>query len=330
MGLDRDTVMIINNVSELGNDKTAFKEKLLQHSEALSGSFNKRTPADLSIWVYTFGSQQMEESIGFQSFIGDDEYVPTMGFRLLKGRNFSNEIASDSMAIILTESAVKELDLEEPVLGTHLKESYNVIGVVADFSFKSFNEQPGPAVILYDPDGYRLSIRTKGNSLSDFKQYVEKTWKSFTPGVAIQYTFLDSTFENLIEKEKSMGKMINLFTFLAIFISCLGLLGLGVYSTKQRTKEIGIRKVLGASVRNIMFLLNLQYTKLVFFAIIVSVPIAWFIINIWLQNFAYKVEINLLVFLLSGIAALSIAWFTVATLTYGAANANPVNSLRNE
>ena len=330
LGFDRENVLVISNADQLGDQKEAFKQKLLQHSGVKSASFNKRNPAGQSLWLYVFKTKEMERGIGLQTFIGDDQYLETVGFRLLEGRNFSKDVASDSTAIILTKSAVKELMLGDDVIGTELNKGYHVIGVVSDFSFKGFNEKPEPVAIIYDQDGYRLSIRLQDNKEADFIDYMNTEWQSLSIQEPINYNFIDDNFELLLEKEKTLGKTIAFFTSIAIFISCLGLFGLAAFTTEQRQKEIGIRKVLGASVSAVVLLLNKGFTKLVAISVIISAPLAWYLMDLWLQNFQYKTEVNVFIFVLSGLVAMFIAWITVSYLSIVAAAANPVDTLRNE
>ncbi|MEQ9120551.1 ABC transporter permease [Fulvivirga sp.] len=330
LGFDRENVLVINNADLLDGKKEAFKQKMLQHNAVRTASFNKRIPAGPSIWMYTFFTEEMEQGIGIQTFIGDDQYLETIGFRLVEGRNFSNEIASDSTAVILTESAVKELMLGPNPIGAKLNRGSEVIGVVSDFSFKGFNDKPEPVAIIYDPDGYRLSIRLQGNQEADFIEYLNSEWQALSLKDPVSYAFIDDNFEQLMEKEKTLGKTIAFFTSIAIFISCLGLFGLAAFTTEQRQKEIGIRKVLGASVGTVVLLLNKGFTKLVAISVIISAPLAWYLMNLWLQNFQYKTDINILIFILSGFAAMFIAWLTVSYLSIAAAAANPVDTLRNE
>lgn len=330
LGFDRENVLVVNNADQLGDQKEAFKQKLLQHSGIKTASFNKRNPAGQSMWLYVFKTKEMERGIGLQTFIGDDHYLETVGFRLLEGRNFSKDVASDSTAIILTESAVKELMLGDNAIGTELNKGYHVIGVVSDFSFKGFSEKPEPVAIIYDPDGYRLSVRLQGNQEGDFIKYMNSEWQALSLNEPISYSFIDDNFEQLMEKEKTLGKTIAFFTSIAIFISCLGLFGLAAFTTEQRQKEIGIRKVLGASVSTVVVLLNKSFTKLVGVAVVISVPLAWYLMDLWLQNFQYKTEINVFIFIISGLVAMFIAWITVSYLSIVAAAANPVDTLRNE
>ena len=330
LGFDRENVLVINNIDALGGSKEAFKEKLAQHSAVKTVSFNKRVPAGSSVWLYSFQSEAMDQDEGFQTFIGDENYLDAMGFRLLEGRNFNRDIASDSTAVILTKSAARDLLLGDKVLGAELGAGYHVVGVVSDFTYQGFDAKPDPVVILYNPEGYRLSVRLTGNQTSEFISYMNTQWQLLTPDKPVNYAFVDDNFESLMVKERTLGKTISFFTSIAILISCLGLFGLAAFTTEQRQKEIGIRKVLGASVKSVVMLLNKKFFQLVLVAVIISMPLAWYLMKLWLQNFEYKMEVNYLVFIISGAIALFVAWITVSYLSITAASANPVDTLKDE
>ncbi len=329
IGLDRNNVLTILNAKLLGKNREAFKQSVLSRSEVISASFNKRLPAGNSVWIYTFQSDRMDEAVSFQTFVVDHEYLPTMGLRLIDGRNFSDEIASDSSAVILNESAAREMLLQDPV-GAVLKNGATVVGMVEDFSYQSYYDKPGPVVLKYDQEGYRLSVKVDEAGITDFLSFIEQQWNSFSPDEPVSYTFLDQSFEKLMDKEKTLGKTITFFTSIAVFISCLGLFGLAAFTTTQRRREIGIRKVMGAAISDIVLLLNRNYTQLVAISVVVAVPLAWYFIHHWLQNFEYRIEIGFAVFLISGLTSVIIAWLTVGYLSFKAAIADPVDTLREE
>ncbi len=330
LGFNRNNVLIIENAQALKQSKEVFKQKLLQHAEVENASYNLRMPAGNAMWLYTFQTKEMQTGKTLQTFIGDDNYLQTLGYRLLSGRNFSKEIKSDSTAVILTQAAVKELNLTEPVVGTILEEDYHVIGVVENFVYQNFNQKPDPVAILYNPDGFRLAVKLKGNQTLQFLQYMQEQWQQLKIEEAISYTFLDDNFAKVVDKEITLGKTISFFTTLAIVISCMGLFGLASFLTQQRQKEIGIRKVLGASISNLVLLLNHSFSRLVFISFVPATIISSWLIGRWLMNFEYKIEIGWEVFLISGMSALILAWLTVGFLTVKAAMANPVDSLRDE
>ncbi|MEM9856956.1 MAG: ABC transporter permease [Bacteroidota bacterium] len=330
LGFDRENVLVINNASNLGTEKSAFRDKLMQHSDVIQASFNKRVPAGSSVWLYSFQSKEMEQAEGLQTFIGDHNYLETVGFRLLEGRNFIDS-PSDSSAVILTESALKTLLIErESAVGSKLTNDLTIVGVVSDFSFQNFTEAPDPVALLYDPDGYRLSVKLRGNQTADFLEYMTREWQTLSLDAPIEYAFIDDNFESLMEKEKTLGNTMTFFTSIAIFISCLGLFGLAAFVTQQRQKEIGIRKVLGASVTQVLLLLNRTFTRLVTLAVIIATPLSLYLAREWLRNFQYKTDLNILVFIGAGLSAVFISWFTVSYFSLKSATTNPVETLREE
>ncbi|MDX1627777.1 MAG: FtsX-like permease family protein, partial [Fulvivirga sp.] len=326
---DRENVLTINNASQLGDDKQVYKHILLDHPGVDNVSYSKRLPAGRSMWMYTLQSHEMDKGKTFQTFIGDENFLPVMGFELLEGRNFSQDIASDSSAIILNESAVKEMLLKEPV-GAKLKDGRTVIGVVADFSYETIREAPGPVVLIYDAEGYRLSVKIKEGASQAVLDYAQKEWQKLDLEEPMAYSFLDQSFEKLMEKEKTLGKTIAFFTIFAILISCLGLFGLAAFMAQQKQKEIGIRKIFGAGITDIILLLNKSFTRQVMVALIIAIPVAWYFVDLWLRNFSYRINLQFGLFILGGALALIIAWLTVSYLSFRAANADPVDSLRNE
>jgi ABC-type antimicrobial peptide transport system permease subunit len=205
-----------------------------------------------------------------------------------------------------------------------------IIGVVKDFNFKSLQYTIEPLVLRLNKYGGIVMVRTQpGNTETTIKE-LGKIYKQLNPSYPFAYNFLDKDLDNLYRGEQQMGSIFNLFAILAIFISCLGLYGLSAFMAEQRTKEIGVRKVLGASVFNIVYLLSTNFTKLIIIAVVIAVPVSWLAINSWLKGFAYHINVNWIIFLVASAMALLIAWFTVSYEAIKAAIANPVKSLRTE
>ncbi|MFN7116265.1 MAG: ABC transporter permease, partial [Saprospiraceae bacterium] len=297
--------------------------------QVISTSYNNRMPAGSSVWMYTYKTPEMPEDMTIQTFPADEKYLPTLGMRLLEGRNFQKERASDSMAVILNEAAVKALALEEPI-GADVGYGRRVIGVVKDFNFQSLRQKIEPVVIRYQPEGYVLAIRLQSAQAADFVNFIHKVWKQFGATDALQYHFFDENFYQLAAKERTLGRAVAFFTLLTIFIACLGLLGLVAFMIEQRTKEIGIRKVLGANIGQIASLLSTEFMRLVLISNLVAFPVAWWVMRKWLEDFAYRIELQWWAFLAAGVAALLLALVTVSVQAIRAAIANPVKSLRSE
>ncbi len=328
-GFDQEGVLIIDNVGDLEEKKEVFRQKLEQQSQVVSTSFSSRIPAGRSVWMYTYKTPEMPDDMTIQTFPADDQYIPTLGLRLVEGRNFNKNLASDSAAIILNEAAVAALGLENPI-GADVGYGQTVIGVVQDFNFQSLRQQIEPTALSYRPDGYNLAIKLRGQDISGFLSKMQQSWAQFGLEDPIRYHFLDENFAELAAKERVLSRAISFFTLLTLFIACLGLLGLVVFTVEQRTKEIGIRKVLGASISNIATLLSKDFIRLVLIANGVAFPLAWWAMNSWLEDFAYRIELQWWVFVAAGILALVIAVLTLSFQAIRAAMANPVKSLRSE
>ncbi|QKJ30092.1 ABC transporter permease [Mucilaginibacter mali] len=261
----------------------------------------------------------------------DEKFIPMMKMKMLAGHNFTGTKA-DSTHFILNETAVAMTGIKNPI-GKRFKYQETegtIIGVVKDFNAASFKERIEPAVIYYEPAGNSLYVKTTGKNAATAIAVAGRQWDKYNPGFPFEYTFMDEEYDNLYRTDQRSGLLFNIFSVIAIVISCLGLFGLATYTAQLMTKEIGIRKVLGASVSGIISLVSRDFLKLVLFAIVLASPIAWWAVNKWLQSFVYKVDVNVWVFVLAGIIAIGIALITISFQTIKAAVANPVKSLRNE
>jgi putative ABC transport system permease protein len=272
----------------------------------------------------------------------DHNYIPTMDMEIVAGRNFSKEFSTDpDEALIINETAAKKFGWEEPVGKTFLfptgpgpdsePEIRTVVGVVKDFHITSLHLLIDPLVIFNNPDGLNsISIRISPDNIPNTLDLLENKWKEIAPNQPFDYFFLDEFFDSRYRAEEKLGDITLSFSFLAIFIGCLGLFGMASFTAERRTKEIGIRKVLGASITGIVRLLSKEFLILVAIANVVAWPIAYFGMKKWLQNFAYRMDLSLMIFVLSGALALFITLLSVSYQAIKAALANPVNSIRYE
>jgi putative ABC transport system permease protein len=275
-------------------------------------------------------SPNLQEPLKVNRFQGDFDYISTLSFQLVQGRDFSKDIASDSDAVILNESAVKALQLEKPV-GTILNREYEVIGVVRDFNFESLKKEIAPAMITAGGEaGYELAVRLEGGKASEFLDFVQAEWAKLSPDAPISYHFLDENFEKMMRNEKIIGKVVAIFTAFAIAVSCLGLFGLSAYMASQRRKEIGIRKVLGASIGDVLIMFNRQYTILIVVAIGIAIPASLYLMTNWLSTFAYRTTIDFWVIAGTCAMTLLISWLTVSYHTFKASTINPAETLKYE
>ena len=329
-GFDDDGVLVIENAGMLGTRSDAFRQQLAQQPQVLSSSVAMRTPTASGISVRTYQTPTMEESITIQTFSGDEHYIPTLGMRLVAGRNFSAELASDTSAAILNQSAGRALGLGEDPIGQEINEGQRVIGVISDFHFQSLRHRIEPVVLTYAPTGRQLILKLHREDAGDLVARLPLLWRQFTSDESIRYAFLDDNFLRLAEQERMLSKAASFFTLLAVVIACVGLFGLTTFAMERRTKEMGIRKVFGASVPGLVALLWQDTLRLVFLACVVVSPIVYFLMNDWLENYAYRIDLNVAPFLIGSIAALGIALLTVSYHALRSATANPIRSLRHE
>jgi putative ABC transport system permease protein len=261
----------------------------------------------------------------------------TLGIKIVTGRNFSQEFGTDSSAIILNETAVKKLAYTDPLNeklytrdGSGRSISFNVIGVVKDFNFESLHQNIEPLCFILKSNSELCSFKVNAANIPFVIREAEKKWKNLSTGLPFSYNFMDESFSEVYKSELHIGIMALLFSVIAILVACLGLFGLAAFMAEQRTKEIGIRKVLGASVPSILLMLSKEFLKWVAIANIIAWPAAYYFMNKWLQDFAYRINISVWIFIISGATAILIALATVSFQAVKAAVADPVKSLKYE
>ncbi len=285
----------------------------------------------MSSWALT-ARPTKQQPLFIQEFPVDDHYISTLGLRLAEGRNFNKDLLSDTNSLILNESAVSALGLFNPV-GTVINGSQRIIGVVKDFNFASLHEKVQPALLKFSGKYNNLTdivIRLQSGHPADFLAWLRRTGQDFLPDVPLQISFLDDNFGRLAEKERLLGQAINFFTALAILLATLGLIGLTLFTIERRTKEIGIRKVLGAGKISILKLISGDFIRLAAIASAIALPVAWWLVNRWLDNFAYRITISAGTILMTETLIGAIALSVISLLTLRALIANPVRNLRTE
>jgi putative ABC transport system permease protein len=272
----------------------------------------------------------------------DEDFVPAYEIDLIAGRNFSQNFATDSTALLLNETAARALFGAEPLGKTLRVPARNfegrVVGVVRDFHFHSMHRAIAPLVMGYMPSGGRhvlhgidyFTLRLSGDNLPETIAFMTNVHARFDRVNPIEYGFLDEWWQNLYQADDRVGKVFGVAAGLAILIACVGLFGLAAFMAKQRTKEIGVRKVLGASVQSLVLLLSQDFTKLVLIAFVIAAPLAYFAMNRWLQDFAYRIDVSPITIVIAGLLALAITWLTVSYQALKAALSNPVEALRYE
>jgi putative ABC transport system permease protein len=341
LGYNKEQVLIINDAYALQKNAGAFKNEVLQLPGVLKGTLSPYLPVSNSSRSDNSYSKTpvMDAKTGFnmQAWNIDYDYLATMGMSLVKGRNFSKEYGSDSSAIIINETTAKMLGFDDPVGKNIYRNSndgnlykYTVVGVVRNFHFESLKQSIGPLAFFLGEESGLASFKVNTADLQGLIKSMEAKWKTMAPGMPFSYRFLDESFNDMYRSEQRVGKIALAFSVLAILIACLGLFGLAAFVAEQRTKEIGIRKVLGASVNGLVSLLSKDFVRLVVIAFVIAAPLAWYFMQKWLQDFEYRITINWVVFATAGLIALFIAIATISFQAIKAAIANPVNNLRTE
>jgi len=335
LGFDRENVIVVENASRLESNGKVFKDKLMALSSISAASYtNSVIPGVNNTTVFKTPGSEIDHIMG--TYLADHEHLDALGLTLKEGRNFSREFASDSTAILVNEATVKEMGWENPI-GEKLwffgrtEQILTVIGVVKDFNFESLHTVVRPLVLRHLTEANTLVVRfEKGIPANEAVAAIKTEWEEIAPNELFQYGFLDEDFDALYRSEQRLGKIFYLFTSIAIFIACLGLFGMAAFIAEQRTKEIGIRKALGASEIGISALLSKEFVKYIAFAMVISIYPAYYVMSEWLESFAYRIDISPVVFIISGLVALTIALITVSYQAIRAARVNPVESLKYE
>lgn len=337
LGFDKEQVLFFNlDNRELRESAEILRDELIRQPFVVSASAMTGLPGGYHD-NYAYKAEGEHNFTRMRNVFTDFGYLSTLGLKLKTGRNFSKEFSTDKYSVILNEKSVKtfgwEIDeaLGKRILINLLDSTYRtVIGVVEDYHFISLKQKIEPLVIAAVPDYRVIAVKIKPGNLPGYIKEIENIYSRFSPGYPFEYQFLDDSFNQLYTSEKKQEDIFSLFSFLAIFISCLGLFGLASFSAEQRIKEIGIRKVLGATVPEIFVLISTQFLKLVVVANVIAWPFAYFLMDKWLEDFEYRINIALWTFIIAGISALMIAVITVSYQAIKAATANPVKSLRYE
>lgn len=342
LGYEKDQVIVMPETSLLGANENAFREQLLQDPRVLNVSTSGYLPAgptyNNNFFVY---AQDPAEQVKTLRYDVDYNYIPTLGMQVITGRNFLKTFGTDSTAVILNETAVKAMGWNNTnVLGQTLSRShkkdgtdkitYHVIGVVKDFHFRSLHEQISPLVMTLSSYNGIMIVKAKTKDIAGLLKDINKDWVNLKASGPLMYSFLDERFKQTYEAEQKIALILGISAGLTIFVACLGLFGLATFTAEQRTKEIGVRKVLGATVTNIVALLSRDFLKLVLIANVLALPLAWWIMDRWLQEFAYRINISWWVFVIATFSAILIALAAVGYHSIKAALMNPVRSLRGE
>src|SRR5579863_3731718 len=338
LGYDKDQVLYLPDTYLLGNSQDPFKEDLMRDTRVISASIARSVPGSHNMdGTEIFPKNENGNGVEIHTNIYhiDYDFIRTLNIQVVQGRNFSKDFPTDTSAILINEAAVRQLGwsglnpLGRSIVRSGQKE-YKVVGVVADFHYASLKQKIAPLMMMLGKNYGGLIIKLKTGDIKSYIDDLKKKWNSYHPEGAFNYQFLDENFASLYAAEQRTGQIFSSFTIIAILIASLGLFGLAAFVTEQRTKEIGIRKVLGASVRQLLVLVTKDFLYLVGTAFVLSIPFTWWAMSSWLQDFAYRIKINMWVFPLSGLTAVFIALLTISFRAIKASVANPVTSLKTE
>ncbi|ASU34859.1 ABC transporter permease [Mucilaginibacter xinganensis] len=342
LGYNRDHVMIVRNVWSLGNNARVFKHEV----QGLAGVQNASLSGALPTGGYGNSSTMFKDpvvdqkrAILAQIWPVDEDYLPTLGIKMAAGRNFSKQMLTDSVGLVVNEAAARMLNFSDPITQplyapndnmVKTMKKYHIIGVMKNFNFRSLKDNITPLIFTLNEDRGAVSVRIRSANIPSIIQQIKNKYNSFSPTQEFNYTFMDEDFDAIYRAEQRIGTISVAFTTLAIIIACLGLFGLAAYAAEQRTKEIGVRKVLGASISTIVGMLSKDFIKLVLFSIVLAAPLAWWAMHSWLQGFAYRQNIQWWIIVLAGAGAIFIAFVTISFQSVKAALTNPVKSLKSE
>jgi len=342
LGFNREQVLIVQNTYALGDRVKAYKDEMLKlpgvEGATMTGFLPTSDYRSDNAFFFT-PDIDPKKAISMQNWNVDENYLPVLGMQLAAGRNFSKEFPTDSSGVVLNEAAVRLMGVSDPVgrklyhlddLKTKHVTEYHIVGVVKDFNYNSLRKMVTPMGLFLKEERGKIALRIHATDIKRMVAQVEQSWNKMVPGQQFSYVFMDDEFNSIYTSEQRMGGISLSFSLLAIFIACLGLFGLAAYAAEQRTREIGIRKVLGATVGGIIGLLSKDFLKLVLVSAVITFPLAWWAMSHWLQDFAYRITIGWDVFALAAVLAVGIALVTVSFQAVRAALANPVKSLRSE
>jgi putative ABC transport system permease protein len=337
LGFNKDNILCMMHTMNLTKNSAAFKNELLQYPEISAATYSNRMPPYID-WNSTFRIVESGEEHLLTIYTVDYDLIKTMGYEVVAGRFFSRDFPADSSRILINETAMRQFGWDS-FEGKKIMSRFNtmeereveVIGVLKDFNFETLKSTIRPMIIFLGGEpNFEMGVRFASGDVQKNLAIVESVWKKYAPDAPFEYSFLDANFDATFRSEQRMGQLFIIFTGLAILIACLGLLGLAAFSAEQRTKEIGIRKVMGATVPNLIFLMTKDFSRLVMVSFIIAAPVAWWALDKFLQRYPYHIDFPWWVLMLAGSLALLFAVIIVSTQALRAATANPSQSLRSE
>lgn len=345
LGYDKENLIVIPHIEKLGGSQESFRQELETLSEVKSatissGMLTKGNFGDFYVPEAMGSNDNVAKDISLQSYLVDENFITTLDLKLEEGRGFDTRF-NDSLSVVINEAAARQIGWENPI-GSMIRypggnmESYKVIGILKDFNLESLHSHIQPFALFsntsksYDTGVSYITLKIGGKNTKEIMETIEGKWENYQPDTPFEYSFLDDDLNAAYIADQRQASLFGVFSLLTIFIACMGLLGLIAFTAEQKTKEIGIRKVLGASISEIVKLLAIDFVKVIVVALLIASPFAWYFMDRWLQDFAYKIEIPWWVFIFSGALALGIALMTMGFKAINAARANPVKSLQTE
>ncbi len=344
VGYNRNQVVVVKNTGALGSKAASFRDEVQKLPDVQSGTMTGYLPTGGSrndSPLFPEATLNQKTAVAMQIWRVDEYYIPTLGMQVKAGRNFSSDFPTDSTGIIINEAAAKLLGFADPLnkplyylndfnADSKSVSKYHIVGIIKNFNFNSLRENVTPLALIYGGQNGSMAFRVNTGNLPATLHKIETVFRKMAPGQPFSFSFMDEDFNRLYDAEQRIGNISITFSILAIVIACLGLFGLVTYAAEQRIREVGIRKVLGASITNIVGMLSLDFLKLVLIASLIAFPAAWYFMHNWLQDYAYRIAISWWIFVAAGVVALLIALITVSFQAIRAALMNPVKSLRTE
>ena len=340
LGFDKEQVVVVERAGSLNEKVEPFKEELRNIPGVINTAGTSTMPGGY-YYGFMVQTQTNGEVVTGHGMNADENFIETLGFEMVAGRDFDKSF-NDTFSVILNQTMVKNLGMKDPIgkqiinPGNTPEEAvtYTIIGVVKDFHYESLHQEIGSLAIMHagGPNGFQgfVPVKVTLDNMSETLAQIEEKWNTFSSQTPFSFHFLDEELATMYRNEQTSGKLFGAFALLAILIACIGLFGLATFTAQQRTKEIGVRKVLGASVGQLMVLLSKEITLLVLIAFVVAIPVIWLVMDKWLEGFVYKISIGVGVFMAAGGLSLLIALLTVSYNSFRTAMVNPVKALRDE
>ncbi len=339
LGFNKEHIIVIKNAYELGDRSAAFKSELRNNPGILAVAGSHKMPG-MRFNNIGFGAEGMEDGFTLNLLCCEPEYIDVMRFEMVHGRFFSKEYKTDTGAIVINEAALKLIGWKDPIgkkLGNFMdgRNEFSLVGVVGNFHYESMHEKVRPQAFMFlggviPWEESFISVRIKPGTEKEVLRFLDRKWEEFSSDLPFTFSFFDKDYDALYNNEKQTGSLMVVFSLLAIFIACLGLLGLASYMAAQRTREIGVRKALGAASRQVVWSFSMEFTRWVLLANLLAWPVAWLVMSRWLSNFEYRITIPWWSFLVAALLALVIAWLTVGMQSLRASRIDPVEALRYE